>query len=266
METTNKDKNTKSYIKRHKKILELIKLEGHVRCLDLSKLFGVSEITIRRDLSLLENKKLLERTHGGAISIKRLFKEVNYRSRSNLEIDNKESIAKIAAELIKDGDTVFINGGSTTFHVFKYINKKNIKIITTNAGGIGQVKDPSIEFILAGGNYHYESNAFYGGFTTEILNQVNANKAILGVHGLSCLHGLTTPMQHAAEVSKVMVNRTRGEIIVVADHTKIGLVSDYVTAPANRISTLITDWHLNKEFIKGFEDLGIEVIQTKELH
>ncbi|MDA3810217.1 MAG: DeoR/GlpR family DNA-binding transcription regulator [Spirochaetaceae bacterium] len=265
MKKNDQEKNIKSQTARQRRILELIQRDGHVQGLDLSKLLKVSEITIRRDLALLEKKKQLERIHGGAISTKRIFKEINYSSRSNLELENKDSIAKLAAGFINDGDTVFINGGSTTYHVFRYIDKKNIKIVTTNAGSIGQIEDPGIELILAGGRYHPQSNAFYGGFTTDILNQVNANKAILGVHGISCLYGLTTPMQHAADATRLMINRTRGEIIVVADHRKIGLVSDYVTSPVNRISTLITDCFLDKDYIKDFEDLGIKVIQTQAL-
>jgi DeoR family fructose operon transcriptional repressor len=251
--------------KRQKRILELIHRDGHVRVPDLSKLLNVSEITIRRDLSILENKNLLERTHGGAISTKRIYKEVHYNSRSYTEMENKDAIAKLAAGFINDGDTLFINGGSTTFHIFRYINKENVKVVTTNAGSIGQIENPEIELILAGGLYHPMSNSFYGGFTNDILNQVNANKAILGVHGISCRYGLTTPMQHAAETSRLMMNRTKGEIIVVADHRKIGLVSDYVTAPVNRITTLITDWFLDKEYIKDFEEQGITVIQTNAL-
>lgn len=258
-------KQLQSQATRQKRIIELIQRDGHVRVLDLSKSLSVSEITIRRDLALLEKKNLLERTHGGAISTKRIYKEVNYNSRSDQELENKDSIAKLAAGLINDGDTVFINGGSTTFHIFRYINKKNIKVVTTNVGCIGQIENPDIELILAGGLYHPLSKSFYGGFTNDILNQVNANKAILGVHGISCLYGLTTPMQHAADTSRLMMNRTRGDIIVVADHRKIGLVSDYVTAPVNRISTLITDWFLDKEYIKDFEEQGITVIQTNAL-
>jgi DeoR family fructose operon transcriptional repressor len=120
-----------------------------------------------------------------------------------------------------------------------------------------------LPLILAGGLYHPQSNSFYGGITNDILNQVNANKAIIGVHGISCLAGLTTPMQHAAETTKLMINRTRGEVIVVADHRKLGLISDYVTAPTNRINTLITDWFPDTDYIHDFEDLGIKVIQTR---
>ncbi|MDA3955214.1 DeoR/GlpR family DNA-binding transcription regulator [Oceanispirochaeta sp.] len=265
MKDNDQSKQLQSQKIRQKRIIELIQRDGHVRVLDLSKLLNVSEITIRRDLALLEKKDSLERTHGGAISTKRIFKEVNYSSRSDEEVENKDSIARLAAELINDGDTVFINGGSTTYHIFRYINKKNVKIVTTNPGCIGQIQNPDIELILAGGLYHPQSNSFYGGFTNDILNQVNANKAIIGVHGISCLSGLTTPMQHAAETSRLMINRTRGEVIIVADHRKIGLVSDYVTAPTSRINTLITDWFLDKDYIQDFEDLGINVLQTKAL-
>jgi len=263
MKESDQSRQYQSQSVRQKRIIELVQRDGHVRVLDLSKSLSVSEITIRRDLALLEKKTLLERTHGGAISTKRIFKEVNYNNRSYVELENKDSIGRLAASLINEGDTVFINGGSTTYHVFRYIDKPNVKIVTTNPGCIGQIKNPGVELVLAGGHYRQESNSFYGGFTNDILNQVNANKAILGVHGISCRYGLTTPMQHAADSTRLMLNRTRGEIIVVADHRKIGLISDYVTSPVNRITTLITDWFLDKEYIRDFEELGIKVIQTK---
>lgn len=259
-------KQLQTQANRQKRIMELLQRDGYVRVLDLSRMLNVAEITIRRDLALLEKKLLLERTHGGAITTKRVFQEVSYKSRSDLELENKEAIAKLAAKMINDGDTIFVNGGSTTYHLFRYITNKNIKVVTTNASCIGQIENPEIELILAGGLYHKESNAFYGGFTNNIINQVIANKAILGVHGISCKYGLTTPMVHAAETTKLMIDRTRGEVIVVADHRKIGLVSDYVTVPANRITTLITDYFLDKEYIKDFENLGIKVIQTTVLN
>ena len=256
-------KLSKSQTVRQERILQLLQRDGYVRVLELSQLLNVAEITIRRDLTLMESKNLLERTHGGAISVKHIHHEVNYNSRSDLELENKEKIAKAAAEMIEDGDTVFINGGSTTFHVFRYITAKNVKIITINAGALGQVDNPDVELILAGGLYHTESNAFYGGFTNDILNHVIANKAILGVHGFSRRYGLTTPMQYAAETTRIMIERTRGEIIVVADHRKFGTVSDFVTAPVNVVNTLITDHFLDKEYIQDFEELGINVIETQ---
>ncbi|MDA3940759.1 MAG: DeoR/GlpR family DNA-binding transcription regulator [Spirochaetia bacterium] len=264
MENIDQSRQLQSQGKRQKRIIELVQRDGHVRVPDLSRLLNVAEITIRRDLGILENKSLLERTHGGAIAIRQIHEEENYNSRSDLELENKDSIAKFAAGLINEGDTVFINGGSTTFHVFRYINKRNVKIVTTNAACMSQVhENQGIELTLAGGLYTPGSNTFSGGFTNDILNQVNANKAILGVHGISCHYGLTTPRQHAAESTKIMINRTRGEIIVIADHRKIGLVSDYVTANVNRITTLITDWFPDIEYIKDFEEMGINVIQTR---
>ncbi|NQT57825.1 MAG: DeoR/GlpR transcriptional regulator, partial [Bacteroidetes bacterium] len=90
---------------RQKKIIELIQKHGYVRVLDLSKSLNVAEITVRRDLDLLESEHLLERTHGGAIFTKSLHKETDFNSRSDLEHENKDLIAKEAAKLISDGDT-----------------------------------------------------------------------------------------------------------------------------------------------------------------
>ena len=236
--------------------------DGYVKVLELSRLMNVAEITIRRDLAMMEKQQLLERTHGGAISTKRIYQQTSYKNRSDQELQHKDEIGRIAARCIEDGDTVFINGGSTTFHVFKYISSSKVKIITTNASCFNQIQTPNVELVLAGGLYHAESNAFYGSFTNNIINQVIASKSIIGVHGISCKYGLTTPLQEAAETSRLMIERTRGEIIVVADHRKIGLVSDYVTCPTHRISTLITDRFLDSEYIKDFEDQGITVIQT----
>jgi len=258
-----KQKFKSSQEKRQERIIELIQRDGHVKVSELSETLRVSEITIRRDLIILEKKNLIERTFGGAVSTSRLNKEQIYSNRSNLELENKDSIARIAASLIEESDTVFINGGSTTNHIFRYINNKNAKIVTTNAGCIGQIKSTEIELVLAGGHYRYQSNSFVGGFTTGILNQVNANKAILGVDGLSLRYGLTTPKHQAAETSRLMIDRTIGEIIVVTDHRKIGLVSDYVTAPITRINTLISDYQLDKEFMQEMIDLGIKVILTE---
>ncbi len=262
MNENDQSKQTESPGARQQRIMELLRRDGHIRVLDLSKSLSVSEITIRRDLSMMEELGLLKRTHGGAISVKRISREVNYNSRSDEELENKDAIGRYAAGLINDGDTVFINGGSTTFHIFRYINSKNVKIITNNAGCIGQIEDPDIELVLAGGHFKSQSNAFYGDFTNQLISQVNANKAILGVHGISCRAGLSTPIQHAAGTSRLMIERTRGEVIVVADHRKIGLISDYVTAPADSISTLVTDRLADATYIQEFRKLGIDVIQV----
>ncbi len=265
VDMNDRDHNRKMFSRknRQQRILELVQRDGHARVPDLGRELGVSEITIRRDLAAMEKKSLLERTHGGAISTRRIYKEINYHSRSDEEMENKEAIAKVAAGRITEGDTVFINGGSTTYYIFRHIRSSNVKIVTTNPGCIGQVTHPDIELILAGGRYYPESNSFYGGFTIDILQQVYASKAIIGVHGISCRYGLTTPMHYAAEATRVMINRTRGEVIVVADHRKIGLVSDFVTASVNQVSTVITDYFPDENYIKDFEDLGITVIQTK---
>lgn len=255
-----KKESLSSQEKRQKRIIELVQRDGHFRVSQLSEALNVSDITIRRDLISLEKRNLIERTFGGALSSLKRNKEDIYHNRNRLEIETKDSIAREAAKLVEEGDTVFVNAGSTTIHIFRYINKDNVKIVTTNAGCIGQIKNPSIELIVAGGLYRIQSHSFVGGFTSDILNQVNANKAILGVDALSSFYGMTAPTCQAAENTRLMIERTRGEIIVITDHRKIGLVSDFVTAPLECIDTLISDEQLDNEFIQEAEGLGIRVI------
>ncbi|HAK45287.1 MAG TPA: DeoR/GlpR transcriptional regulator [Spirochaeta sp.] len=249
--------------KRQERIIELVQRDGHVRVSELSEILNVSEITIRRDLILLEKSNLIERTFGGATATMKFNKEDDYYTRYKLALEAKDSIAKLAAELIEENDTVFINGGSTTSHLFRYINRNKVRIVTTNAGCIGQITNPSIELILAGGHYRLQSNSFFGGFTNNILDEINANKAILGVDALSCLYGMTAPSHQAAEITKMMINRTMGEIIVITDHRKIGMVSDFVTAPINRINTIVSDDQMDPDFIMEMEKMGIRVLLTK---
>lgn len=255
-----KKKRLSSQEKRQSRIIELVQRNGHFRVSELSETLNVSEITIRRDLITLEKTNMIERTFGGAISTLKLNKEDAFHNRDKIELEIKDSIAQMAAELIEEGDTVFVNAGSTTIHLFRYINRDNVKIITTNAGCIGQISNPTIELIVAGGLYRTQSHSFVGGFTSDILNQVNANKAILGVDALSSLYGMTAPTRQAAENTRLMMDRTMGEIIIITDHRKIGMVSDFVTAPLDRIHTLISDDQLDREFIQEAKGLGIRVL------
>jgi len=198
---------------RQTRIIELVQRDGYFRVSQLSEALNVSEITIRRDLITLEKRKLIERTFGGAISSLKRNKEDIYHNRSKLELEIKDSIAREAAKLVEEGDTVFVNAGSTTIHLFRYINKDNVKVVTTNAGCIGQIKNPSVELIVAGGLYRIQSHSFVGGFTSEILNQLNASKAILGVDALSILYGLTAPTRLSVLWVRLSLLRITGKLV-----------------------------------------------------
>jgi DeoR/GlpR family transcriptional regulator of sugar metabolism len=245
---------------RQTRIQNLIKENGVVKVLDLSRRFNVTELTIRRDLDVLEKQGILDRTHGGAILRHRMKTEPLYTEKDQINRLEKEAIGKKVNELVEQGDTLLVNTGSTTSQVLRHLAGKHLRVITSNANALLEVTDPDIELILAGGVFRRQSNSLIGSLAHSVLEKVCGSKAIIGVDGLSIKFGLTTPVQQEAEVTRLMIERTQGPVVVVADHSKMGVVSNFVTAPIKKINILVTDAGIKPDFKKMIEELGIQVV------
>lgn len=249
---------------RQSRILELIEEQRVVRVTDLSGMFGVTELTIRRDLDALEEQGYLDRTHGGAILRHRMRIEPYYSEKHQKNQDEKNLIGRAVNDCIDDGDTVMVNTGSTTTQVLRHLSRRNLRVVTSNASAISEISHPDIELILVGGVYRAQSNSIVGSFAEAVLNQVVASKSIIGVDGLSMSYGLTTPAHEEAEITRLMIDRTEGPVIVVADHSKMEVVSNFVTAPLSRIHTLVTDSGITREFREELEHCEVRVIIADE--
>lgn len=244
---------------RHEVIADLLRKNSVVTVSQLKRMLSVSEITIRRDLDILEGKGLLERTRGGAIGIRRMSTEPLYDQKDRSERVEKMAIGKAAATLIEPGDTVLVNSGSTSLQALRQIHGEAVRIITSNVGAlIDPPSDP--EIMLIGGVYRPRSNSLVGMFASLCLAHVYGNKAIIGVDGISSKYGLTTPIHHEAEVASLMIERTRGTVIVVADHTKIGVVSNFVSARIEAVDILVTDSGFEEEYREELERAGVQII------
>lgn len=251
---------------RHEYILNLIQQKKAVRVSALSEALGVSDITIRRDLEYLEGQGVLERTHGGAILTQRMRQEPLYAQKERLQIEAKRAIGRAAAQLVQPGETIFVHSGSTTRQMFAHLGSlPRLRVITSNAAAIAELgnRSESIELMVVGGTYRWQSNSLVGPLALATIARINASKTFLGVDGISIQHGLTTPIQDEAEVARAMIAQTRGAIIVVADHTKIGVVAEFVTCPLYRVATIVTDARLNAQWRKTLEEQGIRVIVAK---
>jgi DeoR family fructose operon transcriptional repressor len=161
---------------------------------------------------------------------------------------------------VEPGDTLLINTGSTTSQVLRHLSVNPLRVITSNANALLEVSDPDIELILTGGVFRRQSNSLIGALAHSVLGKVCGSKAVIGVDGLSIKFGLTTPIQQEAEVTRMMMERTQGPVIVVADHSKMGVVSNFVTAPIKKINILVTDAGIKPDFTKMLQDLGIQVV------
>ncbi|RKX75409.1 MAG: DeoR/GlpR transcriptional regulator [Spirochaetes bacterium] len=245
---------------RQARIFKQVREKGLVKVADLSQMLDVSEITIRRDLDVLERKGVLERTHGGAICSQRMRIEPMYTQKDQTERAEKEAIGRAAQSLIEDGDTLLVNSGSTTLQVIRFLEGKNLRLITSNVGAIAVAGDKDIELILIGGVFRRQSNSLVGGLAALSLNQVYGSKAFIGVDGISVKYGLTTPIHQEAEIARHMIERTRGPVIVVADHTKLGVVSNFVTAPIDSVNILVTDEGFDEDYRSDLEKAGVEIV------
>jgi DeoR family transcriptional regulator, fructose operon transcriptional repressor len=243
---------------RRERIQEYLATHKIVRLDDLYDMLDTSEATVRRDLEWLEREGIVERTHGGAILSQRLTLEPEYLQRAQKHPEEKRLIAEVAASLIDDNDVVFINSGTTTTQVIRHIRgNAGITVFSNNVYAALEVGEMGFTYHLIGGEFQPHSNSVAGRFAIDNLRQVYADKTILGVDGISLLHGCTVPSNAEAAVIKQMIERTHGKIIVVADSSKWGIVSNFQIATIDEIDKLITD--------EGFDPLAVETLAARSV-
>ena len=244
---------------RRERIQEYLAIHKIVRMDELYEMLDTSEATVRRDLEWLENEGVLERTHGGAILSQRMTFEPEYIQRESSNPEEKRLIGELAASFIDDGEVVFINSGTTTAQVIRHIRENaEITVFTNNLIAVLEVGDAGFKQYLLGGEFQPHSNSVAGRFAIDNLRQVYADKAILGVDGISLLYGCTVPSNAEAEIMKLMIERTKGEILIVADHTKWGIVSNFQIATIDQVDKLITDAQIDTS---TFESLAAHEVQ-----
>ena len=243
---------------RREKVLELVRENGDVTVKHLAEQFQVSPLTIRRDLQYLEDHKLLERFYGGA----RNSMEAGSELGENKKELRKERIARYAASLVEDGDSIFINTSSTALAMVKYITSKNVRIITNN-GNIINEKNPShATIILLGGELRYKKGAMVGDFAMNNLTQVTAKKSFMGCGGVCPNLGMTTELLNEVNLNQTMFGRITKASYILADCTKFGKRSSFVSCPLELIENIITDMDAPVELVREFREKGILVHQV----
>lgn len=217
-------------------ILELLHKEERVYVSKLSKLLGATEVTIRSDLTVLEQQKKLMRVQGGAV----LYPEAEKPVISNSS--QKEAIANAVTEMIGDGDTLFINCGTTTLCVAQALKqRRNLNVVTNSISVATALADiPTIRVLLLGGELNAQYGFTYGANAQEQLSQYQARWAILAVDGVSKECGVTTYHAEEAILDRMMIEGA-GHALIVADSSKIGRAGFSRICECNGQLTLVTD-------------------------
>ncbi|MDF2875408.1 MAG: srlR [Sporomusa sp.] len=229
---------------RKKEILQLVKIGNPVTVTSLSQRFSVSESTVRRDLQELEDNGLIQRTHGGAISVQTGF-ELSFQEKGIRFFTEKQQTAALAASLVGDGETVLLDSGTTTLEIAHLLRSKKITV-ATNSMDIAQVfsDDTGVETVLLGGTLRKNTRALVGYLTNDALRKMYFDKVFLATNGIDVEFGITTPNLTEAETKRYMLHAGK-EKILAADHSKIGQRSLCRVCGLEELDLLITDKGIN---------------------
>ena len=246
---------------RRKSIVELLEKQGKVKVSELSRLFHISEVTIRNDLTELENEGLLDRVHGGAVSTNKAYYTMGFNERAAQYVPEKQQIAKAAVSFINPNDTIMINSGTTTFNIAKELRQFKGLTVVTNSLAIAQELSalPGFNVILLGGNYNPQYQFTYGEDAIQQLRLYKTYKLFLSADGVDSICGLTTHHYQEADVSRAMLERVN-QTIIVADYSKIGRENFANIAPIDCVDKLITNETADKEILDVLRDKGVEII------
>jgi len=244
---------------RRRRICELVRSEGRVTVDELARRFGISQVTIRADLATLENAGALTRTHGGALSAPGDqpldVKQLQHHA-------EKLRIGAAAADLIRDGETIILDSGSTTAEIARRIRELELKSVNviTNALNIAAllIDVPAVRLIMPGGILRRESNSLSGPMAESALTALQADRLYLGADGLDPKVGVMTPHLAEAQLNERMIAISR-QVVVVADSSKLMRRNVSLIARVEQINLLITDRAAPTEAVEELRARGVEV-------
>jgi len=248
---------------RKQHILNTLKRDGQVVAKTLSQELGLSEDTIRRDLRELAQEGLLQRVHGGALPASPAL--ANFAGREEILIDSKVAIGRTAAHLIKDGQVVILDGGTTSVQVARHLPANLQATIVTHSARIAiELLDyPGVEVILIGGRLFKHSIVSVGAAAIEAINHIRADLYFMGVTGIHPQAGLSTGDLEEAYVKYALCKQS-AETMVLASQEKLGAASQYVIASLSDVSGLIVEQDVTDDVLLPYTRLGLTITRAIE--
>lgn len=253
----------KSTVDRRDKILQKINNKGSVRVDELSKEFDVSTVTIRNDLEFFEEKGLIHRTYGGALLRNNVYNDPSLEEKKKLNVDEKRRIGEYAAGMVKDGESIILDSGTTTREIALRLKGKKDLTIMTNAINIALELTgvSNLNLMLTGGVLRDKSYSLVGPEAERVMQNYYFDKLFLGVDGMDFEHGLTTPNPLEAQLNRIMVERSNS-VIAVMDSSKFNRHSFSFICDLGPIETIITDKNIPTDFEEKLKRRDIRVVKV----
>lgn len=244
---------------RQQQILDRMAIDGEVKMAELKEMFEVTEMTLRRDMEKLEQWGHIRRTFGGAILV---GNDITLQERSGVFIEEKMRIGKLAAQLIQPGESIFLDGGSTTLQVARFIQANlNITVVTNALNIAAELQGKQISTIVIGGMLMGQTSTLVGPVATEALVKMAFNRAFIGTTGVTLKHGYSNSNMHEAEVKRLAIQQA-SEVNIVMDHSKFGRQDLFSFGGLKAANRVITDQYPEQELDESFKEQSVEILAS----
>ena len=245
---------------RERIILDRLSENGSVSVADLARDLGLSEVTIRGDLRELEDKGWINRRWGGAAPA--MHRDILERQR--MDCAQKNGIARAAAELVRDGDVIMIEAGTTTALIARYLTgKRDIHIVTNSTLVFSYARmNPNLQITMTGGDFRRHTESMVGPIALETISRVNVRLAFVGTDGFTLERGMTTHLMEGAEIVKAMKAHSQTTVLT-ADSSKYGKIGFSSVLPLSAMDIILTDSDLNGEAEAELQEAGIALSKVQ---
>ncbi|MBL9127675.1 MAG: DeoR/GlpR transcriptional regulator [Verrucomicrobiales bacterium] len=228
---------------------------------ELAELLDVSPSTIRRDLTVLESKGTVRRTHGGARVVSPKSDEFAFATRDTHELDEKEAIGKACAQLIKPNQSLILDAGTTVYHVARHLDAKSPQVITNSLPVANLLaSNPRVEVLVSGGMIYPRLGVLVGPLAVEAFSRLHADVAIMSSGGIT-LDGITNSHGLLIDIQRAMIAAAQ-RVIFCLDHTKFDRRSVSFLCPLDEIDVVVTDRLAPAPLLEGLRERGIEVVRA----
>jgi DeoR/GlpR family transcriptional regulator of sugar metabolism len=251
---------------RQREIARIVEEDGRARVTELAGRFGVSAVTIRKDLVVLEQEGRVVRAHGGAIAPPGGRPELAFDIRVRLQRDEKSRMGAAAAARIGDGESIVLDASTSALYVARHLKERvawhGLTVVTNSIRIASELAGhPGITVLMLGGRVRWEALSVVGPLGDGVFRRVNVQKAFLGAAAFTLEAGLSDAMEEEAQIKRAMVSAAR-EVYAVVDHTKWGRVASTTFCRTDALTGVFTDGEAPADMVAALREAGVEVVQV----
>jgi DeoR/GlpR family transcriptional regulator of sugar metabolism len=250
---------------RQQQIARIVEEDGRARVTDLAGRFGVSAVTIRKDLLVLGSERRVIRTHGGAIAPGANRPELAFEIRERLQRDEKSRMGAAAAARVADGESIVLDASTSALYVARHLKDREawhgLTVVTNSIRIASELAGhPGVTVLMLGGRVRWEALSVVGPLGDGVFRRVNVQKAFLGAAGFTIEVGLSDAMEEEAQIKRSMVAAAR-EVFALVDHTKWGRVASATFCRTDRLTGVFTDREAPADMVAALHQAGIELLE-----